>query len=510
MDDTGPRGLQRILILLCVSVPSFMINLDSNIVAVSLSSIAQSLNADFAGTEWVISAYTLTFASLVMTGGALADRFGRKRILVIGLAIFTIASFLCGAAPNVAVLNGARALQGVGAAFQLSSAIATLSHVFRGPARARAFAFWGSVIGIAVSLGPVAGGFITQELGWQWAFYVNIPVGLVMIPLVLYALGESRDPDAQRIDFAGVLSFSGTLFLTTLALISGNRDGWGSRAIVLEFAGAAALFVLFLLAETLQKRPMLDLSFFRRPTYIGANIASLGFASCLLTMLTYLPIYFQTGLGKRPEVAGLLMLPMAIPLFIVPRLAAAHLTHRLSGRSLLTIGLAIVSAGLLMMALEVKQLSYLDMLGGMIVAGIGAGMLNGETAKVSMTVIPPERAGMGSGVSGTIRFSGIVLGFATLGAIMFTQVAANVAAALPGASTADRAALATRFAAGDAAGLPDLALQSFSSGYHAIMLAAAGFAALSALAAWLLVSPRETAPFPRRSTLLPTDLAPIE
>ena len=185
-----------------------------------------------------------------------------------------------------------------------------MSHVFRGPARARAFAFWGSVIGVAVSLGPVAGGFITQELGWQWAFYVNIPVGLVMIPLVLTTLGESRDPDAQRSDFAGVLSFSATLFLITLALISGNRAGWGSPHILLEFAGAAILFVVFLLAETLQKRPMLDLSFFRRPTYIGANIASLGFASCLLTMLTYLPIYFQTGLGQRPEAAGLLMLPM--------------------------------------------------------------------------------------------------------------------------------------------------------------------------------------------------------
>lgn len=160
-EHVSPAGLQRFLILLCVSIPSFMINLDSNIVAVSLSSIAQSLHADFADIEWVISAYTLTFASCVMPAGALADRYGRKRMLVIGLAVFTLASLICGAAGSVALLNGARALQGVGAAILLSSALATLSHTFRGPHRARAFAFWGSVIGIATSLGPVVGGFIT-------------------------------------------------------------------------------------------------------------------------------------------------------------------------------------------------------------------------------------------------------------------------------------------------------------------------------------------------------------
>jgi len=164
-------GWQRFLILLCVSIPSFMINLDSNIVAVSLSSIAHSLSADFADIEWVISAYTLTFASFVLPAGALADRYGRKRMLIIGLGIFTLASFICGAAPNVTVLNAARALQGIGAALQLSAALATLSHAFRGPDRARAFAFWGSVIGIAISLGPVAGGFITQHFGWVGVLY---------------------------------------------------------------------------------------------------------------------------------------------------------------------------------------------------------------------------------------------------------------------------------------------------------------------------------------------------
>jgi EmrB/QacA subfamily drug resistance transporter len=511
-----PAQTRNTLILLCVSIPSFMINLDSNIVAVSLSSIAHSLHADFAAIEWVISAYTLTFAALMLPAGALADRYGRKRLLLAGLTVFTAASFLCGAAPDVAVLNSARALQGIGAALQLSAALATLSHEFRGPARARAFAFWGSVIGIAIALGPVVGGFITQTFGWQWAFYVNIPVGAAMIALTLYAVDESRDPDARRIDIPGFLTFSAGLLLITLALISGNRAGWGSRPILIELAAAAVLFVLFLIVETAQQRPMLDLDVFRQPTYIGANIAGVAYAAALLTMLTYLPMYFQGGLRYGPQAAGLLMLPLAIPLFVVPRIVVAHLTHRFSGRALLTTGLAFVAAGLLWMGLEARRFDYGSMVGGMLLAGIGAGILNGETAKVAMTVIPPERAGMASGVAGTIRFSGIVIGFAALGAILFNRVATAVAAGLPDQLGADRADLIRTIAAGNLASLPsraglqDLAISSFGDGYQAILFAAAAFASVAALSCWCLVRATDTAPVPRVSGTVGAVAVPVE
>jgi EmrB/QacA subfamily drug resistance transporter len=511
-------GTHRLLVLLCVSVPSFMINLDANIVAVSLPSIAQSLRANFADIEWVISAYTLTFASLVMPSGALADRYGRKRMLLLGLAIFTVASFVCGAAPNATWLNGARAVQGVGAALQLSSALAILSHSFRGAARARAFAFWGSVIGIAISLGPVAGGFITQHFGWEWAFYVNIPVGAAMIALTLYAVDESRDPDATRIDILGVVTFTSFLFLITLALITGNRRGWSDTRILIEFALAAVLFALFITVELMQRRPMLDLSFFLRPTYIGSSIAGLALAASLLTMLTYLPMYFQTGLGYAPQGAGLLMLPMAVPLFFVPRLVAAHLTHRYSGRALLTAGLVFVAAGMAWMAIEAPRFDYVFMLGGMLLAGIGAGLLNGESAKVGMTVIPPQRAGMASGIGGTLRFTGIVVGFAVLGAILFASVSSTVSAGLTGDTAFDHAALVHNIAAGDLSGggfgaasqaaLHELALRSFGNGYQAIMFAAAIFAAVSAILTWLFVHPAETAPLPR--TAKAPVAAPVE
>src|ERR1700728_1607227 len=185
-----PTGLHAMLVLICVSAPSFMLQLDSNIVAVSLPSITESLGATFAGIEWVVTAYTLSFASLLLPAGALADRFGRKRVLLIGLGLFTAASFFCGAAPNLATLITARAFQGVGAAMQLSAALATLSSFFKGDERARAFAFWGSIVGAGIALGPIVGGLITQTFGWEWAFYINLPVGVLTLALVAVVVAD--------------------------------------------------------------------------------------------------------------------------------------------------------------------------------------------------------------------------------------------------------------------------------------------------------------------------------
>ncbi len=510
MDDKTRQGADRpmatrqLLVLLCVSAPSFMLQLDANIVAVSLPSIAQSLKADFAGIEWVITAYMLAFASLMLPAGALADRFGRKRILVAGLTVFTLASVLCGAAPNLAVLVAARAFQGLGAALQLSAGLATLSNAFSGDARARAFAFWGSVVGVGISMGPIVGGIITQSFGWQWAFYINLPVGAAAITLTLVVIRDSRDPDATRLDIPGVLSFSAFLFLTTLTLISGNRDGWTSPHILAEGGGAFLLFVLFLVVECRQTRPMLDFSFFRQPTYLGANIAQFAFAAGLLTMLTFMPIYFQSGLGVSPRTAGLLMLPMALPLFIVPRIVTTQLSHRLSGRVLLTFGLAIISAGLAGMAMMAGRLDDRAILIGMLVTGLGAGILNGETTKVGMTVIPPERAGMASGVSGTVRFTGVVVGFAALGVILFGRIAATITSALPSLDQTERTELIHRVASGDLAAVAarsqDLqapALRSFGAGYQALLFSGALLTAVAAVAVWFLVRASDTRPIAR-------------
>ncbi len=493
-------------VLLCASVPSFMINLDSNIVAASLRSISHSLDADFTTIEWVIGAYTLTFASLVLPAGSLADRYGRKRMLIAGLTIFSVASFFCGAARNILLLDVARALQGIGAALQLSSGLAILSQRFQGAARARAFAFWGAMTGMAIAVGPVAGGLITQRFGWEWAFYVNPLIGVATIALTLSSVVESKDPNATRIDVPGLVTFSSFLFLITLALIRGNHRGWESTEVQSEFAAAAALFVIFIFVELRQERPMLDLSFFRNGTFIGANLAGLSFAACLLTMLTYLPIYFQGGLGYGAQAAGLFMLPLAIPMIVVPRIVVSY---RFTGRTLLTGGLAILSSGLFLMVLAAPHFRYVDMLGGMILAGVGGGVLNSEVVKVGIMVIPPARAGMGSGMSGTIRFSGVVIGFSALGAILVSRISSIVVRDPASERLDDAAEFVRNVAAGNLAGasnvlpgpegLRELSFRSFGGGFQTILFVAAAFALAASVLCWILISPADTAAAARNS-----------
>ena len=517
----------HLLLLLSVSVPSFMINLDANIVAVSLPSIARSLHADFAAIEWVVSAYTLTFGCLVLPAGALADRYGRKRFLLLGVGVFTVGSLLCAGAPSVVVLNSARVLQGVGAGLQLSASLAILSHEFNGADRARAFAFWGMMVGTAIVLGPIAGGIITQTFGWEWAFCVNPPIGLGLILLVLRFVPESADPYADHLDVPGFVLFSGCVFALTLALISGNAHGWSSLLVVAAFGCAVLLLAGFVAAEARQQRPMVDLHLFRLPTFVGANIAALAFAATLLTMLTYLPIYFQGALGCAPLQAGLLILPLGLLLVIIPRLVAVHLTHRLSGRALLTAGLSLVAGGLVALAIAAPLFSYVTLIPGLLAAGTGAGVLNSEVVKVGMTVVPHERAGMASGVSGTVRFTGIVIGFAALGAVFAGRVTSvlrsgleNFGATLSGGGI-DHAALVRSVIAGDLtvavssapeaarASLHSLVMTGFGGGFRAILLVAAAFAAFSALLTWALVRQQDTTPVERKSRTRPLGAATL-
>jgi predicted MFS family arabinose efflux permease len=387
---------------------------------------------------------------------------------------------------------------------QLSASLATLSHTFQGEARTKAFAFWGSVVGVGIACGPVVGGLITQAFGWEWAFYVNLPIGAALIVLVVRVIDSSKDPKATRLDLPGVVCFAGALFLTTLALIEGNHRGWADRGIIAELAGALVLFGLFIVVERKQARPMLDLSYFRNPTFLGANLAQFSFAAGVLTMLTFIPIFLQNGLGEPSGVAGLMMLPMVIPIFLVPRIVASHLGYRLSGRALLALGLFLVCLGLFWFAATVREFAYAPMIGGMLLTGIGAGVLNGETTKVGMSVIPKERSGMASGVAGTVRFSGLVIGIAALGVVLYSGVASAVRLALPDASVLDSLRLVQNITAGqlagatlpghDAAAIRAVAASSFATGYQWLFFAAALFMLVSTLLTWWLVCETETAP----------------
>jgi EmrB/QacA subfamily drug resistance transporter len=485
-----------------------MLQLDANVVSVSLPAIANSLHASFAGIEWVITAYVLSFASLLMPAGALADRFGRKPLLITGLLTFITASLGCGLAPTLPLLILGRAIQGCGAAMQLSAALATLSHAFQGPAKARAFSFWGSVVGVGIACGPIVGGLITQYIGWRWAFYVNVPIGVALIAMIWKIIESSKDPGATRLDTPGVLFFAGALFLITLALIDGNNRGWSDIYIISECFGAIVLFALFILVELKQYRPMLELQYFRKPTYMGANIAQFSFSIGALAMLTFIPIFLQSGLHYSAGSAGLRMLPMVIPLFIMPSLVAKHLAHRVSGRALLTLGLASITGGLFCFGLAAPTLNYLPLAVGMVFIGIGAGILNGETTKVGMTAIPKNRSGMASGVSGTVRFMGLVMGIAGLGAVLYARVAHLVITALPDATGSARSTLIHNVAADNMSGMripgysatniTSLAQRSFASGYQFLFLAGAMFLLMATILTWLLVRAHETPPTARR------------
>ncbi len=502
---------RRFRVLLCASGMCFMIMLDSNIVAVSLPSIARDLGAAFSDIEWVVSAYVLTFAALLMPSGALADRIGRRRIALVGLSVFTLSSLLCGLAPGALILNMARAVQGIGAALQLSAALAILGHEFRGSDRARAFGFWGTVIGVAVALGPLVGGVITSSFGWRWAFLVNVPIGAVLVVLTVAVVEESRDPDAVRLDLAGMVLFGGGLFCLVWALIDGNAAGWSSRPILLKLAAAIALFILFVVAERAQMRPMVDFSLFRRRTFLGASVAMLGFASSAQVMMTYLPLYLQNAFGLGAAAAGFGMLPFALPLFFCPRIAAA-LAERTSGRTLLAIGLAIVALGnIATAALIAANGTYAAIAIGMVVTGCGAGLLNGETAKVSMSVIPPERGGMASGIGGTLRFVGLVTGITGLGAVLASEtqlhfVRAIASRGLSGSLAGRAQFMVSRIVSGDISGVVDkvvpaargamidISRGSFAAGFTIVLVVAGGIATLAALLTVILVSAAETAP----------------
>ncbi|MFL9945846.1 MFS transporter [Paraburkholderia agricolaris] len=409
---------RKLRMLLCCAGAPFLIMLDSNIVAVSLPAIARDLHGEFTDVEWVVSAYILPFAALLIPAGALADRLGRRRMLLLGLSIFTLASLLCGLAPGLAVLNGARAMQAVGAALQLSAALAVITHGFQPQERARVYAILGTVLGIAPSLGPLVGGLVTSYLGWRWAFLINVPIGVGLVTLIVFSVDESRDPNAGRLDLPGIVLFGSGLFSMVWALIAANSVGWGNAATFSKLVVGALLLVAFVFAERMHPRPMVDLSIFRDRTVVGAAIAMFGYAAAAQVMMTLLPLYLQDTFSYSPATAGLAMIPFALPLLIGPGVGG-KLASRVSSRAILVFGLALVAIGDAFTATTILAgFGYWAAAIGMLITGSGAGLLNGETTKAQISAVSPDRAGMASGIAGATRFVGIIVGLAGLGAVL--------------------------------------------------------------------------------------------
>jgi len=420
------------LIAVCIAI--FMLLLDITVVNVALPSIQSSLHSSFQDLQWVVDAYSLTLAAFLLTGGALADLFGRRLLFTIGLVVFTASSVVCGLSGTPLTLNLARGVQGIGGALMFATSLALIAQAFQGRERGTAFGIFGAVTGAAVAAGPLIGGIITSAIGWEWIFFVNLPIGALAVALTLTQVSESRDPGATGVDWAGLLTFSGSLFLLVFALVRGNTLGWGSTEIVAMLSSAAILLVLFVIAERVQTRPMLDLSLFKRPAFVGASLVAFTLSSSAFAMFLYLTLYIQDVLHYSPLQAGLRFLPTTLLMFAVAPLSG-KLSVRVPIRLLLGVGLLFISGGLLAMTLVTPTSGWTALIPGFILQGIGVGMVNPPLASAAIGVVPPARSGMASGANSTFRQVGIATGIAALGAIF--QHDLGVGAAVQYASRAE-------------------------------------------------------------------------
>ncbi|MCF3960353.1 MFS transporter [Streptomyces fuscigenes] len=408
-----------------MSVATFMLLLDITVVNVALPSIRQKLNASFTDLQWVLDAYSLTLAALVLTAGSLADRLGRRRVFAWGLVIFSVASLLCALATGPTFLNVARAIQGVGGAAMFAVSLALVAQEFTaGRERGVAMGLYGSTIGIAVAIGPLIGGALTSWLGWESIFYLNVPIGAAALVVTRLRLRESRDPDATRVDWAGVVAFSGSLFLLVLALVRGNDEGWASTLILSLLAGSAVVMAAFVWIQLRVREPMLPLALFRRHAFTGVQIAAFGVSSSLFALFLYTTLYLQNYLGLTPFETGWRYLPITALAFLVSPISGALLS-RVPARAMLGVGLAAVGVGLYLMGDIAPRDDWTTLLVGFLIAGVGVGLINPVVADVAVSVVPKRQSGMAAGINDTFRQVGIAVGIAVWGAISVGRGAAK-------------------------------------------------------------------------------------
>jgi EmrB/QacA subfamily drug resistance transporter len=483
-----PVARDRRWTLVAVCTTTFMLLLDITVVNVALPNIQGQLHAGLTGLQWVVDAYALTLAALILTAGALADRYGRRLVFMIGVLLFSSASLLCGLAWNIAVLDVARALQGVGGAALFATALALIGAEYRGPELGGAIAIWGATVGAAVASGPLVGGILTDALDWRWVFFVNVPVGAFALWAAVTRMRESRDPQATHTDVWGLLTFSASLFLIVFGVLRGNASGWSSALIVGSLVGGAVLLAVFVAVEHRQTRPMLDLSLFRHPGFVGVSVATFCIGAGMFALFPYLSIYLQDVLGYTPLGAGLRFLPLTVFVFVVP-LSMRKLAPGASLRIVLAGGLALVAAALLLMHGLTPSSHWTALLPGLIVSGIGIGLANPAIAAAALRAVDPSRTGMASGINNACRLTGVAVGVAALGAILERRIATSLSASLGphGQSLASAvAATGTRVAA-TRPSLAHPATVSFVTGLNTVLLVSCAVVAVGALAAGLLM-----------------------
>jgi EmrB/QacA subfamily drug resistance transporter len=484
--------------LVLISTATFMLLLDITVVNVALPDIQRELGASLSSLQWVVDAYALTLAAFLLTAGSLGDRLGRRRIFTLGFALFTFSSFLCGIAGDPTLLNLARGLQGIGGAGMFATSLALIGQEFHGKDRATAFGVWGATIGGAVAIGPLVGGVITEHLGWEWIFFVNIPIGAVAIFFTERKIANVVSPDPEPIDLPGVVSFSLALFLLIFGLIRGNPEGWGSPLILACLGGAVALLAAFIAIEARSDHPMLDLALFRKPAFNGVSAVAFGLSAGMFAMFLYLTIYMQGVLDFSPLEAGLRFLPLTLLSFIASPIAGS-LSHRIPIRVLLGVGLTLVGVGLLLMHGVSADSEWTSLLVGFLIAGVGIGVTNPGIGQAAIAVVPVEKSGMGSGINTTFRQVGIATGVAALGAIFQSRVDSSLSEQAPHApaglgelvSSGGSHAVQEALGAKATPQLLEAADKAFVAGFNEIILIAAVLSFIGAALGFLLVRPKD-------------------
>ncbi|MGC2486012.1 MAG: MFS transporter [Acidimicrobiales bacterium] len=415
--------------LVVVGAATFMLLLDVTIVTVALPEIQRGLHASFSDVQWVVDAYALTLASLLLTAGSLADRYGRRLLFTIGLVIFTLGSLLCGFAQSPLMLTLSRMAQGVGGAILFSTSLALLAHSFRGKDRGVAFGVWGAITGVAVALGPILGGVITSGINWRAIFLVNIPIGIIAIVITLWQVEESKTPDASRPDWAGFILLTLGLVSLVYGLIRASEQGWGDTGVWVCLGIAVVLLVAFIVTEGRVAHPMFDLSLFRIPTFSGGLAVAFAMNGSLFAMLVYLVLYLQYALGYSALGTGARLLFLSGGT-LVSATIAGRLSSHVPVRWLIGPGLALVGIGLLLMTGLSATTTWTHLILGFVIAGFGSGMVNPPLASTAVGVVRPERSGMASGVNTTFRQIGIAVGIATYGTIFTSTITSGLHSSL--------------------------------------------------------------------------------
>lgn len=489
--------------LTAVSIGVFMLMLDISVVNVALPDIRRALNASFTDLQWVVDAYALALAASLLAFGSVADLVGRRRIFALGLAVFIVSSLACGLARHADVLNISRAVQGLGGAMMFATSLALIADAFRGKDRGTAFGVFGAVTGGGIAIGPLIGGVIAEWAGWEWIFFINVPVGIFAILLTLQKVAPSKDPRGHRIDWLGVVTFSASLFLLVLSLIKGNDLGWTTTRMLAQLGGAFALLVVFVIIELHREHPLFELALFRKPAFLGASIAGFAISASMFSLSLYLTLYLQNYLGYSPLDAGVRFLPNSLLSFAVAPLAG-WLTVRMAPRWFLGGGLLLIAIGIWMMADVKLDSPWTFLLPGFIVSGVGIGLCNPPLASTAVGVVPVSRSGMGSGINATFRQIGIATGIAGLGALFQSSVHSKLIETLAGTPAAEHSQELSRAVTSGAISdvvqsMPEGAQQvvaaagrqAFISGYHTIFYVSAGVALVGAVLSTLLVRPRD-------------------